>query len=179
MTIKPRAFTAALLFTIAFPVAQFAAAQTSRDYALCEGHAGNPEDAVAACTIIIQSGKHDGAALASAYLNRGHHLGRKKDHDAAIRDFDETLRLNPRNAQGWNNRGTMYGRKKQYERALTDHTKAIELDNNHKDAWYNRGFIYEMLGNKERAISDYRQALRVNPNDEDAKAGLRDLGAEP
>ena len=159
--------------------AQYAAAQTDRDYNLCEASAGNPDDAVAACTVIIRSGKHDGAPLASAYLNRGHHLGRKKDHTAAIQDFNEALRLNPRNAQAWTNRGTIYGRMKEYERALTDHSKALEIDNNHKDAWYNRGFIYEMMGNKERAIADYRQALRVNPNDTDARQGLKDLGAEP
>jgi tetratricopeptide (TPR) repeat protein len=172
-------FIQVLVSIFALSSAQFAAAQTGRDYDLCEGHAGNPEDAIAACTAIIRSGKHSGAALGSAYLNRGHHLGRKKDHDAAIQDFNETIRLNPKSAQAWTNRGTMYGRKKEYGRAIADHTRAIELDGNHKDAWYNRGVIYEAMNNKERAIADYRQALRVNPNDNDAKEGLRDLGAEP
>lgn len=158
---------------------QFAAAQSARDYELCEAFGGDPDPAVAACTSILRSGKHSGEALGVVYMNRGHHFGRKKDTESALQDFNEALKLAPRRAQAWTNRGAMYARKKEYDRAIADHTRAIELDNNQPDAWYNRGLAYELKGDKQRAISDYRQALRVNPNDNDAKQGLRDLGAEP
>lgn len=155
---------------------QPAGAQTELDLKSCEAIGGDADEAVAACTRLIRTGKYTGGALGTLYLNRGHHFGRKDDKESAIQDFNEALRIDPRDAQAYTNRGAMFERKKEYARAIADHTRAIELDNNHKDAWYNRGVAYHALGDKQRAIADYRQALRVNPNDDDAKEGLRRLG---
>ncbi len=164
-----------LLAVSSFALPQLAVAQSPRDYELCEAVAGDPEEAVDACTRIIRSGRHSGAALGVAYMNRGHHSGRKQDIEGAIQDLNEGLKLNPGSAQSWTNRGAMYARKRDFDRAIADHTRAIELDRNQRDAWYNRGVAYERKGDKQRAIADYRRALEVNSNDGDARKALQEL----
>ncbi len=173
MTFRPWFLFVAGVLLLALP--QSAAAQSQLDYDLCEAFGGDPNAATDACTQIIRSGKHNGTALATAYMNRGHHFGRKQDTENAIRDFNEALSLNPESAQAWTNRGAMYARRKEYDRAIADHSRAIELDRNQRDAWYNRGVVYESKGDTQRAIADYRRALEVNPDDEDARNALREL----
>lgn len=163
----------ALLFAMA-PSPSFA--QQDRDWDACASNRGDPDDSIAACTRLIRSGKESKADLSIIYQNRGYQRGRKNDTDAAIADYSEAIRVNPRNAQAWTNRGARLQRKKEFQRAIADHTEAIRLDPNHKDAWYNRGNVYQEMGDRQRAIADYRQALKVNPDDDDARTNLRELG---
>ena len=161
---------------LSFAPAQFASAQPSEVWKVCASPADNYDEIIAFCTHIIRAGNETSANLSIAYNNRGNALLNKKDHDGAIRDFDEAIRIDRRNAQAWTNRGETYQRKDNFEKAISDHTEAIRVDPNHKDAWFNRGIAYQNSGNRERAIADYRQALKVNPNDDDARRQLRKLG---
>jgi tetratricopeptide (TPR) repeat protein len=135
-----------------------------------------PDDAIAACTQIIRGGNETPGNLSVAYSNRGHNFLRKDDLESALQDFNEAIRIDPKNAQAWTNRGEAYQRKKDYQKAISDHTEAIRLDPKHPDAWFNRGIAYHNMGNEERAVADYRQALKVNPEDQDARRQLRKLG---
>lgn len=63
------------------------------------------------CTAEIQSGKHKGAVLAAAIYNRGVGYLKKGDYERAIQDFDQALRLTPKDADVLYNRGVAKAKK--------------------------------------------------------------------
>jgi tetratricopeptide (TPR) repeat protein len=56
-----------------------------------------------------------------------------KDHDSAIADFTEVIRLDPNNAAAFYNRGKAYWGKDNYERSAADYTEAVRLDPDNAD----------------------------------------------
>ncbi len=52
----------------------------------------------------------------------------KNNHDRAIADFNEAIRLNPKYTFAFNNRGNAYDAKNDHDRAIADYTEAIRLD---------------------------------------------------
>ena len=50
------------------------------------------------------------------------------DHDKAIADYTQAIRLNPKEATVHYNRGVAYGSKGEYDREIADCTEAIRLD---------------------------------------------------
>ena len=54
---------------------------------------------ISGCTTVIQSGKISNSDLALAYTNRGFAYGTKGQHDRAIQDYDQAIKLNPSNAK--------------------------------------------------------------------------------
>ena len=168
---------AALLATSPFAASTSAHAQPSPEWQRCSSPGTDYDDIIETCTLIIRAGNETASNLSIAYNNRGNAFLNKKDGETAIRDFDEAIRIDRRNAQGWTNRGEAYQRKGNFDKAISDHTEAIRIDAKHPDAWFNRGIAHHNKGDNARAIADYRQALKVNPKDEDARRQLRSLGA--
>ena len=90
-----------------------------------------------------------------AYLNEG------KYENLAIRDYDEAIRLNPKNAVAFNNRGVTFELLRQYERAIEDYEEAIRLDPNSGLYLANRGDAFRITGKYAQAIADYRKGLTM------------------
>ena len=67
---------------------------------------------------------------AAAYFNRGLAYRRKPDFDHAIADYDQAIRLDPKNASVLNNRGIVWFEKGDFDRAIADYNQAIKLDAN-------------------------------------------------
>jgi tetratricopeptide (TPR) repeat protein len=61
----------------------------------------------------------------------------KKEYDKAIADFDQAIRLDPKDAYAYHNRGLAWSDKKEYDKAIADYSEAIRLDP--KDAWAYNG----------------------------------------
>lgn len=99
------------------------------------------------------------------------------DHDLAIADFNEFLRLNPAGTTGFYARGNSYREKGNLDRAIADYSEAIRLDPRFSFAYHDRGVAYRMKGDREHAISDLRQAVRLNPDIAGpSRAALESLG---
>jgi tetratricopeptide (TPR) repeat protein len=130
------------------------------DSALCVR--GSGDDAIAACTRAIKSGRFDRRNLAMIYSNRGLQWERKQDYDKAIKDHDEAIRLDPNYAAGFMHRGNTYARRGDFDRALADHSEGIRLTPKDADAFYNRGYTYSRKGDHERAIVDYSTGLELD-----------------
>ena len=94
---------------------------------------------------------------AVAYSNNG-------NVDSAIRDYEESLRLDATSASSHRFRGNKYLIEKSFADALAEYNEAIRLDPTEPFAFSNRGRIYAAQKDYARAIDDYNEAIRLDPN---------------
>ena len=128
----------------------------------CAERAGSADERVAACTRAIAS---ESKELAKIFSNRGMHWSDKRDHDRAIADYNEAIRLNPLYANAYNNRGNAWRDKREYDRAIADFDDAIRLDPQDAKPYNNRGNAWRDKREYDRAIADYNEAIRLNPQE--------------
>jgi tetratricopeptide (TPR) repeat protein len=133
------------------------------DDRFCAGTAGTAEQRIAACTRAITSGQLSPEALARTFYNRGIEWSDQRDHDRAISDYTEALRLNPQDASSFYNRGNSWRQKGDGEKAIADYTDALRVNPRHASAYNNRGLAWADRREYDRAIADYTEALRVDP----------------
>ncbi len=89
---------------------------------------GHYEVVIRHLTWLIQSGEISDENLGDAYYDRGNAYYNLEDHHQAIRNYSQTLRLDPGNADAYYNRGNSYFSKGDYKHALTDYQKAYSLN---------------------------------------------------
>jgi tetratricopeptide (TPR) repeat protein len=169
-----RATLGALLIAGALATAVLTPQPTRADFNtdknLCFGTGSSTDFAVrvAACTRQIKSGRWQGNNLAITYLNRGNLYKANGAYDQAIADYDEAIRLDPRDVKAYNNRGLAWMMKSAFDRALADLDQAIRLNPKYEDAFVNRGGVYYRKGNYANAVADYAEAVELAPNDTEA-----------
>jgi tetratricopeptide (TPR) repeat protein len=144
-------------------VAGLAALAVADDLSICLDAKTAPEAAINACDRLISSRRTGGKNRARAYDYRGTAYYRKGDYDRAIRDYNEAIRLDPKNAALYNNRGFAYHEKGDYDRAMRDYDDAIQLDASLAAAYVGRGLAYNRKGNYDRAIRELDEAIRLDP----------------
>jgi hypothetical protein len=101
----------------------------------------------------------DGGAL----YRRGQVYASKGAYALAISDFNESLRLNPKDVEAYNNRcwaRTVIG---DLQAALKDCNEALRLRPNFVDALDSRGMVNLKSGQTKNAIADFDAALKINP----------------
>jgi tetratricopeptide (TPR) repeat protein len=86
----------------------------------------------------------------------------KKDYDRAIKDYDEAIRLDGKDATDYLNRGAAYDNKGDLDRALRDYSAAIRLRPRYAVAHHYRGRVHARKGNHEQALADFMAAIRAN-----------------
>jgi tetratricopeptide (TPR) repeat protein len=122
------------------------------------------DERIRACTALIDAGAARPEKLAVAHLHRAVMRHEKGDFDAAMRDYDQAIRLKPDYADAFNSRGVLYADKGDPERAVQDYDEAIRLKPEKRTlAWalFNRGLAYAQKGKHQRAIEDYDRALEA------------------
>jgi lipoprotein NlpI len=90
---------------------------------------------------------------AQTYFDRGVARLKKKDLDAAIKDFTEVIRLDPQSANAFYNRGNAHGGKKEYDKAIEDYSGVIRLDPKNAYAHANRAMMQLALRQPESVKS--------------------------
>src|SRR6187401_1558794 len=163
MTSILRGTLAALTFTSTVWLTATPAA--ADDYETCAKASG--DQAIAACTRAIDSGRYSGRQLVVLFTNRCVELNDTQS-DKAIADCSQAIRLDPNGAAAFSGRAGAYRAKGQYDRAIEDMNQAIRLNPNLAAAFYNRGNTHQHEDQHERAIEDFSQAIRLNPNYADA-----------
>jgi hypothetical protein len=83
--------------------------------------------------------------------------------EAAIRELDICVQMNPASAAHRYNRATLLLRLERYEAAIQDYNEALKLDPSDADTWNNRGIAWQDLGRHDLAIDDFTQAIERNP----------------
>jgi Lipoprotein NlpI, contains TPR repeats len=138
-----------------------ASAQTPQERAWCEGEdAVTIDQRIEGCSAVIKAARDKGDKLAEAFNNRGISYRLKGEHDRAIQDYNQAIRINAKFAAAYNNRGIAYDRKGDYDRAIADYDQAIKLKPS-AETYFNRGNGYLGKGHYDHAIDDYNQAIKL------------------
>ena len=115
------------------------------------------DDAVIFFTGRIQQDGND----ADAYNRRAWAWKLKGELDIAIKDFGESLRINP-GAAIYNNRATAYHAKRDYPKAIDDYSEAIRLNPKFVLPYFNRALLWEEKRDIDKAIDDYTEAIKID-----------------
>lgn len=97
------------------------------------------------------------------HYKRGVYYAQNGRHSDAIKDFEQTVRLNPKDAEAFNNLCWTRAIAGDLEAALRSCNDALRLRKDFADALDSRGFVNLKLGLLKSAIADYTAALRLNP----------------
>jgi tetratricopeptide (TPR) repeat protein len=156
-------------------------AQQSDERSRCFAREGvSPEQKLESCTVAIKSGRLTRQGVVGAYTSRGNAHLNNRNYDRAIDDYNETIRLDPKYAMGFNNRGLAYLRKDRIDRAIADFDMAIRLNPKYAMSFVNRAFAYQEKAQwdfdayltegvyEDRAIQDLDEAIRLDPNNASA-----------
>ena len=90
-----------------------------------------------------------------------------KDYEGAVTDFDNAIKIDPKNVIAYMNRGTARGAQKKYRSALEDLDMAAKLKFDYSAVYINRALVRYVSGDKKGACKDLEKADNLN----DAKAG--------
>lgn len=124
----------------------------------------NLDSKVAACTQVIENTRESPKNRSEAYNARGVFYSNRGEHDTAIRDYDEAIRVDPKTLFAYSNRGRSYLEKGDYDQALRDLDEGIKRNPALANPFYWRAKVYENKGNQDRALEDYDKSIQINSN---------------
>jgi len=98
--------------------------------------------------------------------------------DEAIKEFQESLRLKPDEAQAHNNLGNALVEQGRLEEAIGHYLEALRLNpDNNPEAHYNLGVALARKGNRDEAVPHLTEALRLKPDYTEARRQIEMLSA--
>src|SRR5262245_40838207 len=103
-------------------------------------------------------------ALAQEHHNLGLKYYREKKYDEAVRELEEAVKLDPRNATIVNNLGFTLFKFEKYEESIGWLQKAIEIDPKRVVAYINLADAYMKLGKTAEARQYYEKYAAIAPN---------------
>jgi tetratricopeptide (TPR) repeat protein len=103
-----------------------------------------------------------------AFNMRGCAYYEKADLDKALADYNEAIRLRPRESAYLVNRGILWLAKAETDKGIDDFNKAIELDPQDSAAFGNRGVAQTIKKEYQKAVADYDTAVKLEPRDANA-----------
>lgn len=153
---------AALMFA-ALLLSASVLAQPVTDGERCAAPQGTADERMAACTRAINSGRLSAAEQAFTLIHRGILWDDKGETSAAIADYSEAIRIEPRFAEAYQLRGDAWRGKGDHDWAIADYTESIRINPEEDTAYYYRGLAWYAKGDLDRAIADYGDAIRIHP----------------
>ena len=112
---------------------------------------------------------------------------KRGEYKNAIKDYNQAIRLNPKDAEVYFNRGMAKGNSSQYQDAIADFDTAIRLERNNAALatyYYKRSLAKDLLGRVEETKDDLQTALRLATQVQDEnlihliKTNLRNLSRQ-
>ena len=99
-----------------------------------------------------------------AYLSRGSAYWTSGQLEAARKDYDRCLALNPRYTKAYVGRGNVYSEMGRYDEALRDYERALKLKPDLADAHNGRGSVFAYQGRFDAAIGEFNRAIALEPD---------------
>ncbi|MFQ6017127.1 MAG: tetratricopeptide repeat protein [Kiloniellaceae bacterium] len=87
----------------------------------------------------------------------------RRDYRAALRSFDQMVKIAPDFAEGWNKRATVHYMLGHYGESLRDIDRTLKLEPRHFGALSGRGLVYIELDEEELALDSFEAALKIHP----------------
>ncbi|MBW4478809.1 MAG: tetratricopeptide repeat protein [Tolypothrix brevis GSE-NOS-MK-07-07A] len=103
--------------------------------------------------------------LIQLHVKQGDECFQKREYEAAIKNYNTALQLNPDDAEVYYKRGLARYYLVDDEKAIQDYNQAIKINPKYAKAYNKLGLARYELGDYEQAIEDYSQAIRINPYD--------------
>jgi len=113
--------------------------------------------------------------LAQFRNNLGVIYSERKNYDAAAREYESALDLDPRLPAALYNWGNDLLRQGVYRRAVRLFSKSLRLYPTDVWALNNRGLAYMKVGKRGKARRDFEAALRIDPAFEQARRNLEGI----
>ncbi len=86
-----------------------------------------------------------------------------REHDRAIRDYDQAIRLKPDYANAFNNRGNAYADKGEYDRAISDYDQAIRLKPDYAGPYNIKAWLLATV--RDASVRNGEEAVRLAQED--------------
>jgi tetratricopeptide (TPR) repeat protein len=152
-------------FSVLVPALMIAASRAaSEDDALAQCGSRDPDVAIKACTVLIETGRVDSEALPRIIAQRaGAHAG-KYDYDRAIKDYNHAIKLRPEFWIAFDGRGLAHANRLSFELAIKDYDQAIKLKPDAASAYYHRGLAKFGLCDLDGADADIAKAREIDPH---------------
>jgi len=99
--------------------------------------------------------------IALPYNKRGIAYDKIKQHQKAIDDYSEAIRLKPDYVDALYNRALTYGKLEEYQLAIEDLNRVIKLKPDHAEAYHYRGVIYFIMGKELHGYIDAKKAAAL------------------
>lgn len=110
-------------------------------------------------TRLLDSAIAHNTSLPYAYAERGYLNLSNKKYKEALADYNQAIKINPKEADYYLNRGIIHEKLKQFAEAYNDYSFAIQLDESLASAWLNRGNVLLRLNKQNLAVEDYSSAI--------------------
>jgi tetratricopeptide (TPR) repeat protein len=123
---------------------------------------------VAGCTKLLAEPRFPPETRSAIYAARGTGWAAKSDLARAIVDFDESLRLNPKNLVALSNRGATWVLKGEPAKAIADLDAVIGLNPKNPASFSARGALWRQLREFDKSIADLDEAIRLDPKQSQA-----------
>jgi tetratricopeptide (TPR) repeat protein len=98
------------------------------------------------------------------HIDQGIENSQKGKYDQALQDFNQALKLKPRDPALLTYRGVVYYAKGQSDQAMKDFNQALEIDPKFGRAYYQRGMIYENQEKYALAVAEMKKAKSLGWN---------------
>ena len=98
-----------------------------------------------------------------ASIERGNALLHADDYPAAVKAFDEALRLDPKNVPAHIGRGTAYRLAGKLDQAMADFDEALRLEPRNSEAHRGRGGVWWDKKDFDKALAECDEAVRCDP----------------
>ncbi len=107
-----------------------------------------------------------------AHKNLGSELEKQRDFDGAIAQYQQTLQINPKDAQAWYDWGIALAAQRKWAEAIEQYERALQIEPDYVEAHVNLGSVLAQQGRLAEAGEHFQRALQIKPDHAKAHVNL-------